>query len=327
MHEFRKFTTALEDHHQRLDILITKLCPDLSRTRIQHLIRQGCIKVNGACATSSQKSIQGAELEIIIPASIDAVPEAQDILLDIIFEDDDLLVINKAVGMVVHPAPGSLDQTLVNALLAHCELSLSGIGGVKRPGIVHRLDKGTSGLLVVAKNDATHRGLSEQFALRTLNRTYQTLIWGVLNPLSATITGAIGRSPHHRQKMALVSRGGKMAITHYKTLETFGIIASLVECKLETGRTHQIRVHLATQGHPVIGDPLYGKTPRAISLDLRKEIDHITQNQRPLLHAGYLEFIHPQTHQTLKLKQSLPDDFIQALKLFENLKKKSLTEK
>lgn len=319
MHDIKKFTIDLEDNGQRLDILITKQCSDLSRTRIQNLIRQGHVKINGVCATTSQKSISGQEVEIIIPAAIDAIPQAQNIHLDIVYEDDDLLVINKPVGMVVHPAPGSLDQTLVNALLAHCELSLSGIGGVKRPGIVHRLDKGTSGLLVVAKHDAAHRGLSEQFAERTLNRTYQALVWGVLNPLHGTITGDLGRSPHNRQKMAIVARGGKAAITHYKTLKIFGTIASLVECKLETGRTHQIRVHLASQSHPVIGDPLYGKTPRGISVQLRKSIDEITGTQRPLLHAERLEFIHPQTHQMLKFQQPLPDDFNQALQIFEDM--------
>ena len=221
MPEVKKFIIDAQDGHQRLDVLITQLCPDLSRTRIQHLIRQGYIKINGLCATSSQKAIHGQELEITIPPAIDAIPVAQDIKLDIVYEDDDLLVINKPVGMVVHPAPGSLDPTLVNALLAHCELSLSGIGGVKRPGIVHRLDKGTSGLLVVAKHDASHRGLSEQFVQRTLRRTYQALIWGVLNPLNATITGDIGRSPHNRQKMAILVHGGKAAITHYKTIKTF----------------------------------------------------------------------------------------------------------
>jgi len=250
---------------------------------------------------------------IMIEAAVDALPIAQDIPLDIIYEDQDVIVINKAAGMVVHPAPGNYEQTLVNALLAHCEGSLSGISGVKRPGIVHRLDKGTSGLLVAAKHDKAHQGLSAQFAKRDLKRHYYALIWGVLNPQEGLIEGNIGRSPHNRQKMALLKHGGKEARTHYKTIKIFGRIASLLECQLETGRTHQIRVHLASQGHGIICDPQYGRTPKGLMNIIKALYDINGESTRPFLHAYCLNFIHPVTQQEMKFKCEMPKDFRDAV--------------
>lgn len=313
MTEFRYFIVKETETSQRLDRLISNHYSDFSRTRIQDLIRQGYIKVDGKEVSASDKVKEGVRIDLILPQAEEAIPQPQHIPLDILYEDQDLIVLNKAAGMVVHPAPGSVDQTLVNALLSHCGDSLSGIEGIKRPGIVHRLDKGTSGLLVVAKNDVAHSGLSGQFSSRSLSRTYQALIWGVPNSFTGTITGNIGRSPRHRQKMALLSSGGKEAMTHYKILKTFGSIASLVECRLETGRTHQIRVHLTSIGHPLIGDPLYGSAPHKAPLALRKALMGLTQNLRPLLHAWRIEFVHPRTQEKLSFSVILPDDFLKAI--------------
>ena len=313
MTEFRYFIVKETETSQRLDRLISNHYSDFSRTRIQDLIRQGYIKANGKEVSASDKVKEGVRIDLVLPQAEEAIPQPQHIPLDILYEDQDLIVLNKAAGMVVHPAPGSVDQTLVNALLSHCGASLSGIGGIKRPGIVHRLDKGTSGLLVVAKNDVAHRGLSGQFSSRSLSRTYQALIWGVPNSFTGTITGNIGRSPRHRQKMALLSSGGKEAMTHYKILKTFGSIVSLVECCLETGRTHQIRVHLTSIGHPLIGDPLYGSAPHKAPLALRKALMGLTQNLRPLLHAWRIEFVHPRTQEKLSFSVILPDDFLKAI--------------
>jgi 23S rRNA pseudouridine1911/1915/1917 synthase len=313
MTEFRYFIVKETETSQRLDRLISNHYSDFSRTRIQDLIRQGYIKADGKEVSASDKVKEGVRIDLVLPQAEEAIPQPQHIPLDILYEDQDLIVLNKAAGMVVHPAPGSVDQTLVNALLSHCGDSLSGIGGIKRPGIVHRLDKGTSGLLVVAKNDVAHRGLSGQFSSRSLSRTYQALIWGVPNSFTGTITGNIGRSPRHRQKMALLSSGGKEAMTHYKILKTFGSIVSLVECRLETGRTHQIRVHLTSIGHPLIGDPLYGSAPHKAPLALRKALMGLTQNLRPLLHAWRIEFVHPRTQEKLSFSVILPDDFLKAI--------------
>ncbi|NDE91600.1 MAG: RluA family pseudouridine synthase, partial [Alphaproteobacteria bacterium] len=281
----QKHELSLNGEAGRLDKVVTSLLPDVSRARLQKLIGEGALLVNGKPVTDVAHKLRGAEvITLEIPEAADAKPKAQRIKLDIVYEDDDLLVINKPAGMVVHPAAGNLDGTLVNALLAHCGKSLSGIGGVKRPGIVHRLDKDTSGLMVVAKHDAAHQGLSEQFSGengKTLSRVYQAFIWGAPSPKRGTITGDIGRSETNRKKMALVNHG-KHAITHYEVLETYapaadaegfgGVVrknksarkenkapfASLIQCVLETGRTHQIRVHLAHIGNSVLGDALYG---------------------------------------------------------------------
>ena len=230
--------------------------------------------------------------------------------LDIHYEDEDLIVVDKPAGLVVHPAPGNPDKTLVNALVAHCGASLSGIGGVRRPGIVHRLDKDTSGLLVVAKNDSAHAGLSSLFATHNLERAYLALVWGSPAPAAGTIDGNIGRSPKNRKKMAIVTRGGRVARTHYKVREHLANnFWSLVECRLETGRTHQIRVHLAARGHTVVGDPLYGGRRRASANALPPRAASALEGwQRQALHAYRLAFKHPLSAAYLEFTSEPPTD-------------------
>jgi 23S rRNA pseudouridine1911/1915/1917 synthase len=288
----------------------------LSRARVQQLIKNGKVVCAGVAVCDPNAAVQlGQVYDIEVPPPVAAEPEAQDIPLDILYEDADLLVINKPVGLVVHPAAGHRDSTLVNALLAHCGQGLSGIGGVARPGIVHRLDKETSGLMVVAKNDMAHQGLTAQFADRSLSRVYQTVVWGLPKPLKGEIEGAIGRHPRSRQKMAVVSKGGKEALTYYETKQAFANIAALVECHLATGRTHQIRVHMAHMGHPVVGDPLYGER-RA-----RKKavISELQAFPRQALHAGEIKFIHPRTKRKLNFKASMPEDMASLLKILKKM--------
>ncbi len=253
---------------------------------------------------------QGERFEIAIPVARAAEPEAQAMPLSIVYEDAHLVVIDKPAGLVVHPAPGNPDRTLVNALIAHCGASLSGIGGVRRPGIVHRLDKDTSGLLVAAKTDAAHRALTAAFATHEIDRVYRALVWGVPQPRTGTIEGAIGRHPVDRKRMTVRRSGGKPALTRYRVIRTFGTAAALVECRLATGRTHQIRVHLASIGHPVIGDPVYGKASRI----RRQKLSQITQETvanfgRQALHATRLGFRHPITGKSMTWDAPDPLDF------------------
>ncbi|MEB3701936.1 RluA family pseudouridine synthase [Candidatus Bealeia paramacronuclearis] len=294
----------------RLDKFLSLACPDLSRTRIQNLIEEGHVLVEGRAVQShAQKTKAGWTFVITIPEAIDAIPEPQDIPLEIIYEDDDLLVLNKPAGLVVHPAPGNHDNTLVNALLAHCGTSLSGIGGVKRPGIVHRLDKDTSGLMIVAKNDLAHHHLSHQLSTRTLSRTYQAFLWGIPKNQTGTIRTQLGRHPKDRKKMAVLPEGGKEAITHYQVLETYPPTASLVECRLETGRTHQIRVHMTHLGHPLLGDPVYGRPPKGVPEFLKNHLKEVPwTGGRQALHAAQIKFIHPRTGDLLSFSCPLPED-------------------
>lgn len=304
----------------RLDKYLSDHLPDLSRTRLKSLIKDGFVTLGGKECTPSHEVTPGDLIEIEVPDLVDADPIPQEIPLDILYEDADLVVVNKPVGMVVHPAPGSPDQTLVNALLAHCGASLSGISGVKRPGIVHRLDKGTSGLMVVAKNDFAHQGLSDQFTDRTLSRTYRAIVWGVPNPLEGEIEGAIGRSPRNRKKMAVLPHGGKPSTTLYEVLEVFNRMASFVTCHLKTGRTHQIRVHMTSIGHSLVGDPLYGRFPRGLEPSFREEIKRLTQDcTRPALHAAELKFIHPRTQKKMKFFVEPPQDFDNILFFLKSL--------
>lgn len=303
----------LADEGLRLDKFISLQCPDLSRSRVQSLIEDGCVNVHPSRVLASSTKVKVGECYVItIPEPEEAIPQPQDLNLQIVYEDEDLLVIDKPAGLVVHPAPGHADQTLVNGVLAHCGDQLSGIGGVKRPGIVHRLDKDTSGLMVVAKNDRTHQFLSEQFGDRSLSRTYHALVWGMMAPKQGQVSTLIGRSPTNRQKMAVVGKGGKEAITNYKVLKIFVCSAhpaasiSLVECQLQTGRTHQIRVHLASLGHPIIGDPLYGHKPKGVQ---KYWPENVLTISRQLLHACQLRFIHPQTKSALSFDCSYPEDF------------------
>ncbi|MCW8916550.1 MAG: RluA family pseudouridine synthase [Magnetovibrio sp.] len=293
----------------RLDKLLTEETDGLSRARIKSLMEEGYVfagEFGGEnVSDGAKKACLGDVFVICVPPAVPAEPEPQDIPLDIIYEDDDVIVIDKPPGLVVHPAAGNADGTLVNALLHHCKGSLSGIGGVARPGIVHRLDKGTGGLMVAAKNDAAHDGLSKQFADHSLDRAYYALVWGVPKPLEGEIEGNIGRSPQNRKKMAVVDRGGKYALTRYKVLKVLGTVASLVECRLATGRTHQIRVHMTSIGHPLIGDPVYGgggKSRRGqLSDDAKALIDSLDHQA---LYAFELGFNHPikQTRLVNKLK-------------------------
>ena len=253
----------------------------------------------GATVTDPSYRVKpGESFAISVPEPVAARPRGQAMALTVVYEDHALIVIDKAAGMVVHPAAGNPDHTLVNALISHCGHSLSGIGGVLRPGIVHRLDKDTSGLMVAAKSDAAHRGLSAQFATRTLSRVYLALVRGIPSPTKGTITGNIGRSPANRKKMAVLDErrpGGRHAVTHYRVLDTFRGPVSLLECRLETGRTHQIRVHLTHKGHPLIGDKLYGgaRTPPF---------------PRQALHAYKLAFDHPDDGRQMRFEIALPDD-------------------
>ena len=282
-------------------------CTDLSRSRVSALIDQGAVFLNGAAVYDQDRKTSAGEVySIAVPAPVDAVPQAQDIPLTVVYEDADLLVIDKPAGMVVHPAAGNRDGTLVNALLAHCLESLSGIGGVIRPGIVHRLDKDTSGLMVVAKNDATHRALSAQFAVHSLERCYLALVWGRLNPARGVIETQIGRSAVNRKKMAVLQTGGKRAETHYQTVEVCANGAvSLVECSLKTGRTHQVRVHMTALGHPLVGDSTYGKVPKSARIEsLRPAVEF----PRQALHSYKMSFEHPSTGEIMRFEIPLPPD-------------------
>ena len=307
--ETLKIVAGEEDLGQRLDLVLASHAPQVSRSRFQSLIKGGHIS---PAHDSSYKVREGDVFYVIIPPAEEAIPKPQKIAIDVVYEDDDLLVINKSANMVVHPAAGNRDGTLVNALLAHCGDQLSGIGGVKRPGIVHRLDKETSGLMVVAKNDAAHHGLSEQLAARTLKRVYQAIVWGAVSPTSGRIETRIGRSKTNRKKMAVLVSGGRTAITDYKKLESLGMMASLVECRLETGRTHQIRVHMAHIRHWLVGDPVYGRSSVEKFLRLNKcdpAISAALLNfSRQALHAVALEFIHPISKDRVRLTAELPED-------------------
>ncbi len=292
-------TVRPEDEGQRLDVVVTERRSDLSRSAVQRLIREGHLLLDGRTVRPSTKVRTGSCIEINLPPPEPVVAVPEQIPLDIVYEDHDLIVINKPPGLVVHPGAGHARGTLVNALLAHCH-DLSGIGGQLRPGIVHRLDKNTSGLLVAAKNDLAHRRLSAQIKARTVRREYWALVWGVPSPASGELDLSIGRHPTDRKKMAVGA--GRRALTRYKVLEDFGRL-SLVECRLATGRTHQIRVHLAYLGHPVVGDPVYGRR-RPESQNLPEDlIALIRRLPGQALHARSLGFVHPRTDQPLDFER------------------------
>lgn len=294
---------------QRLDAGLAVVEPALSRERIKALILAGAVMLDGKPQTRpSVKLVPGMAYAIIIPEARALDTEAQDIALEIVHEDSDLLVVDKPAGLVVHPAAGHADGTLVNALLHHCAGQLSGIGGVARPGIVHRIDKDTSGLLVVAKTDAAHLGLAAQFAEHSINRRYVAIVQGRPSPANGTVRGNIGRSDHDRKKMALVGEGrGKHAVTHFTSEEKLSG-ATRIECRLETGRTHQVRVHMASIGHALLGDPLYSRPPKALR-DLLKAADF----RRQALHAQRLGFIHPVTGSECDFFSPIPADMAELL--------------
>lgn len=305
---------------ERIDKVFARLIKDISRTQFQRLLDQGCVTVDGQEIESASSNLHPGVYEIFVPNALPAEPQPQNIPLTIVYEDDDLVVIDKPAGLVMHPAAGNHDSTLVNALLYHCGDSLSGIGGVMRPGIVHRLDKDTSGLIVVAKNDITHRSLSDQFSKRTVERAYKALVWGRVIQQSGEIESFIGRHPVHRQRMASLKKGGRYALTHYKVESYIDPLASRIECRLKTGRTHQIRVHLSEMGHPLIGDPVYGglKPPPKLSKTMPQEVkSEIIEVKRQCLHAYLLGFYHPVTKKNHLFESKLPEDFVKIQELVE----------
>jgi 23S rRNA pseudouridine1911/1915/1917 synthase len=299
----------------RLDAWLAGAVADLGRNHAKRLIVEGHVAVGGRTIVEPKRPVKpGEPVTVALPPPVPATPQGEQIALDIVYEDDDIIVIDKPAGLVVHPAAGNQTGTLVNALIAHCGASLSGIGGVARPGIVHRLDKDTTGLLVVAKNDRAHRGLAEQFAdhgrTGPLEREYTALVWGVPSRPAGTVDLPLGRSTRNREKIEVKrGGGGREAITHYRTGTHYGTIAAEVACMLETGRTHQIRVHMASLGHPVIGDRTYGSgfaTKANLLPEPARKI--VSEFPRQALHARALGFVHPVTGEELYFESELPGD-------------------
>ena len=321
MTEAQRHIVTIDSGGERLDRALAAALPALTRSRVKALIesRRVSLADGGTVVEEPSRKVKTGERFIVdVPAPAPAAPEPQALALDILFEDDDLLVLNKPAGLVVHPAPGNPDNTLVNALLAHCGASLSGIGGVRRPGIVHRLDKDTSGVMVVAKNDRTHQALSRLFAAHDLTRIYQALVWGAPKARRGTIEAAIGRHPVDRKRMAVRKTSGRPAVTDYWLEKRFGPplqpVASLVGARLHTGRTHQVRVHLAHIGCPVVGDPVYGRR--------RNSAGPASLNSfgRQALHAAILEFRHPGTRREMTFASELPHDMARLVSELNNVK-------
>ena len=294
-----------ETSGQRLDIFLAAAVPELTRSAAQRLLEQGNVTLDGAPLKKNARTEAGAEYELSLPELRETELVAQDIPLDVVYEDADVLVVNKPKGLVVHPAAGHEDGTLVNALLHHCGESLSGINGEKRPGIVHRIDMDTSGLLIVAKNDFAHRSLSDQLKDHTLRRTYECIVRGGFHEDSGTVNAPIGRDPRDRKRMAVTERNSRPAVTHWTVLARYGQYTHL-QCRLETGRTHQIRVHMAYINHPIAGDPLYG---------VRKPELGLTSQ---CLHARALTFCHPRTGEEITVTCPLPEEFERALEKLKN---------
>ena len=331
----KEFLADKDAHGTRMDQwLAAQTAPELSRSRVQGLIRDGQVTLNGAVITEPKKKlIEGDRITLVMPEPEPAEPEGEDIPLSILYEDDELIVIDKPAGLVVHPGAGNWTGTLVNALIHHCGSSLSGIGGVRRPGIVHRLDKDTSGVLVVAKTDRAHRSLSEAFAdhgrTGDLQRAYDALVWGTPARIGGTIETYLGRSTTDRTKQAVVREereDARYAVTHFQVQERFGekpdatAMASLVECRLETGRTHQIRVHMAHIGHPLVGDREYGRAFFTKVNVLPAELGDLVRNfPRQALHARLLAFRHPVTDELMEFEAPLPEDFAELLDGFRGL--------
>jgi len=304
-------TAAGERADRFLAAALAETAPGLSRSRLKALIEEGAVTLGGATLREPSARVKpGQVFAIVVPEPRPPEPEAQAIALAVVYEDEDVIVVDKPAGLVVHPAPGNPDRTLVNALIAHCGASLSGVGGVGRPGIVHRLDKDTSGLIVAAKNDVAHQDLTRQFQARTIERLYRAVVWGTPSPAQGSIGGAIGRDPRNRQRMAVVAKGGKEALTHYRVAKSMARgQVSLVECRLATGRTHQIRVHLAAKGHPLIGDPLYGRITKARLGALPPPARDAVQGfSRQALHAASLGFHHPRSKVWLIFQSAMPRD-------------------
>lgn len=333
--EIRSAIAPADGAADRVDVWLAKVWPDLSRSRLQGLIGAGKLSVDGAAVTHAKdKPRPGARYELTLPPPEPAAPQPENIPLMIVYEDEHLIVVDKVAGMAMHPAPGSMRGTLVNALLAHCGDSLSGIGGVARPGIVHRIDKDTTGLVVVAKHDAAHTGLAKLFARHDLERVYYAVTRGAPRERSARIENRLVRSSEDRRKYVVArdpnTEAGKVAITQYWTVETFGQqagasagrpAAALLECRLYTGRTHQIRAHLTHLGCPLIGDPLYGKqrTFKAEGPHAPAAEAAVRAFPRQALHAAVLGFVHPVTKEDLRFESALPDDIDALLAVLRQL--------
>ena len=285
-----------EDQQMRLDKYLAEQFPEQTRSYLQKLIKDGEVTVNGKKVKTGYQLSKGDEVSVNIPEPKELDVEPQKMNLDIVYEDDDVILVNKPKGMVVHPAPGHTTDTLVNGLLYHCKDNLSGINGVARPGIVHRIDRDTTGILIVCKNDMSHNSIAAQLKEHSINRRYRALVHGNLKDDTGTVEGPIGRHPIDRKKMAINEKNGKPAVTHYTVLERFGNY-TLIECKLETGRTHQIRVHMTSIGHPLVGDEVYGPAKCPFKL------------QGQCLHAMILGFVHPRTGEYMEFSADLPDYF------------------
>jgi 23S rRNA pseudouridine1911/1915/1917 synthase len=324
----RRAVVGAEQAGWRLDRFLTTALGDISRSRLQQLIESGAVSHSRKTIRDGNFRVKPGEAYTVdVPPPAPAVPQGQDIPLHVVYEDKDLIVIEKPAGLVVHPAAGNPDGTLVNALIAHCGASLSGVGGVARPGIVHRLDKDTSGLLVAAKTQRAMGSLAKQFANHTIERAYHAVVWGAPRAGEGVVEGQIGRNPFDRKRMAVLRGGGKEARTRYRLIEKFGDpdkpFASLIECRLETGRTHQIRVHLTHLGHPLIGDPSYGKSrqaPRPKTTAQEMAFTAATNFPRQALHAYILGFQHPTLHKTMRFESPWPPDFAELISALRSLK-------
>ena len=301
----QRLTVSPEEAGVRIDKYLTEQLPDITRSYLQKLLKDGSVQMNGKSVKTSTKTASGAVIELTIPEPEEPEILPEDIPLDILYEDSDVILINKPKDMVVHPAAGHYTGTLVNALMYHCKGDLSGINGVLRPGIVHRIDKDTTGVLIICKNDKAHNALAEQLKEHSITRKYRAIVCGNLKEDEGTVDAPLGRHPQDRKKMAIVRTGGKRAVTHYRVLERFGNY-TYIECQLETGRTHQIRVHMASLGHPLLGDEVYGRVKSPFKLEGQT------------LHAMVLGFIHPTTGEYMEFEAPLPEYFE---KLLEKLRR------
>lgn len=301
----QRLTVSPEDAGERIDKYLAEQLPDITRSYLQKLLKDGSVQMNGKPVKASTKTAVGALIALTIPEPEEPEILPENIPLDILYEDSDVILINKPKNMVVHPAAGHYTGTLVNALMYHCRGDLSGINGVLRPGIVHRIDKDTTGVLIVCKNDRAHNALAEQLKEHSITRKYRAIVCGNLKEDEGTVDAPLGRHPQDRKKMAIVRSGGKRAVTHYRVLERFGNY-TYIECRLETGRTHQIRVHMASLGHPLLGDEIYGRAKSPFKLEGQT------------LHAMVLGFIHPTTGEYMEFEAPLPEYFE---KLLEKLRK------
>ncbi len=302
MEAIRRFEVLEEGAGVRMDKYLSGVLPEFSRSYLQRLIQEGRVSLNGCPVRAKDKAVPGAVVELEVPEAEEPEIEPEDLPLKILYEDRDVILVNKPKGMVVHPAAGHTSGTLVNALLYHCRGELSGINGVLRPGIVHRIDRDTTGVLVACKNDQAHNCLAKQLKEHTVTRSYRAVVWGNIKEDEGTVDAPIGRHPTDRKKMAVVSSGGREAVTHYRVLERFGN-CTYIECRLETGRTHQIRVHMTSIGHPLLGDEVYGRVKAPFRLEGQT------------LHAMTLGFIHPSRGEYMEFEAPLPEYFARLLEV------------